>query len=80
MSDVYDSAFSGVGVARSFAESTVFKVLHRRMLGLRLAVSGQFRCKFKLDGNGELMELWHENQSYQKLTDQIIISNRRFVT
>ncbi|XP_019719184.1 thyroglobulin [Hippocampus comes] len=44
LSDVYDSAFSGIGIACSFAESTVFKVLHRRMLGLRLAVSGQFRC------------------------------------
>ncbi|XP_061531344.1 thyroglobulin isoform X2 [Phycodurus eques] len=44
LSDVYDSAFSGVGVARSFAESTVFKVLHRRTLGVRLAVGGRFRC------------------------------------
>ncbi|XP_057690921.1 thyroglobulin [Corythoichthys intestinalis] len=43
-SDVYDSAFSGPGVARSFAESTVFKVLHRRTLGLRLALVGKFRC------------------------------------
>ncbi|XP_077432010.1 thyroglobulin isoform X3 [Vanacampus margaritifer] len=41
-SDVYDSVFSGV--ARSLAESTVFKVLHRRMLGVGLAVSGRFRC------------------------------------
>nr|XP_049585686.1 thyroglobulin isoform X6 [Syngnathus scovelli] len=43
-SDVYDSAFYDVGVARSFAESTVFKVFQRRMLGVHLTVSGQFRC------------------------------------
>ncbi|XP_077384390.1 thyroglobulin isoform X2 [Festucalex cinctus] len=43
-SDAYDSAFSGIGVARSFAESTVFKVLRRRTLGVRLAVGGRFRC------------------------------------
>ncbi|XP_077454645.1 thyroglobulin [Stigmatopora argus] len=43
-SDVYDSAFSGLAVARSFAESTVFRVLSRRTLGLRLAATGKFRC------------------------------------
>ncbi|XP_037130748.1 thyroglobulin isoform X3 [Syngnathus acus] len=43
-SDVYDSAFSDVGVAHSFAESTVFKVFQRRMLGVHLTISGQFRC------------------------------------
>ncbi|XP_061675641.1 thyroglobulin isoform X2 [Syngnathoides biaculeatus] len=44
LSDVYDSAFSGAGVARSLADSTVFKVLRRRTLAVRLAVGGRFRC------------------------------------
>ncbi|XP_061737794.1 thyroglobulin isoform X2 [Nerophis ophidion] len=43
-SEVYDSAFSGPGMARSFSESNVYKVLSRRTLGVLLAVSGRFRC------------------------------------
>nr|XP_057909617.1 thyroglobulin [Doryrhamphus excisus] len=44
LSDVYDSAFSETNSTRSFSESNVYKVLHRRTLGVLLAVNGRFRC------------------------------------
>ncbi|XP_054638043.1 thyroglobulin isoform X2 [Dunckerocampus dactyliophorus] len=44
LSNVYDSAFSGPNLAHSFSESNVYKVLHRRTLGVLLAISGRFRC------------------------------------
>lgn len=51
VSDVYDSGFAARRPARSVAHSTVYRLLQRRMLGVRLALSGHFRCKrtaFKL--------------------------------
>ncbi|XP_023185938.1 thyroglobulin isoform X2 [Xiphophorus maculatus] len=44
MSEVYDSAFSGSRSARSFAQTNIYRVLQRRMLGVRLALTGHFRC------------------------------------
>uniref|UniRef100_A0A3B3U894 Thyroglobulin n=1 Tax=Poecilia latipinna TaxID=48699 RepID=A0A3B3U894_9TELE len=44
MSEVYDSAFSGPRSAHSFAQTNIYRVLQRRMLGVRLALSGHFRC------------------------------------
>ncbi|KAM9852016.1 thyroglobulin [Aulostomus maculatus] len=44
LSDVYDSAFSGLRAGRSFSETNVHRVLQRRMLGVRLALTGHFRC------------------------------------
>lgn len=45
LSDVYDSAFSVGASARSVAQTNIYRVLQRRMLGVRLAVTGHFRCK-----------------------------------
>ncbi|KAM4567999.1 thyroglobulin [Fundulus diaphanus] len=44
LSEVYDSAFSGPGSARSFSQTNIYRVLQRRMLGVRLALTGHFRC------------------------------------
>ncbi|XP_028254712.1 thyroglobulin isoform X2 [Parambassis ranga] len=44
LSEVYDSAFSDLPPGRSFSQTSVYRVLQRRMLGIRLAVSGHFRC------------------------------------
>ncbi|XP_008304814.1 thyroglobulin [Stegastes partitus] len=44
LSEVYDSAFSGLSSGRSFAQTNIYRVLQRRMLGLRLALTGHFRC------------------------------------
>ncbi|XP_034410141.1 thyroglobulin [Cyclopterus lumpus] len=44
LSEVYDSAFSGLRSGRSFSQTAVYRVLERRMLGVQLALSGHFRC------------------------------------
>ncbi|XP_068999898.1 thyroglobulin [Embiotoca jacksoni] len=44
LSEVYDSAFSGLGSGRSFSQTSIYRVLQRRMLGVRLALTGHFRC------------------------------------
>ncbi|KAM9309450.1 thyroglobulin [Pholidichthys leucotaenia] len=44
LSEVYDSAFSGLRSGRSFSQTNVYRVLQRRMLGVRLALTGHFRC------------------------------------
>lgn len=45
LSEVYDSAFSGLRSGHSFSQTNIYRVLQRRMLGVRLAVTGRFRCK-----------------------------------
>ncbi|XP_044062749.1 thyroglobulin isoform X2 [Siniperca chuatsi] len=45
LSEVYDSAFSGLRSGlRSFSQTSIYRVLQRRMLGVRLALAGHFRC------------------------------------
>ncbi|XP_029929060.1 thyroglobulin [Myripristis murdjan] len=44
LSEVYDTAFSGQMTGRSFSQSNVYRVLQRRLLGVRLALTGYFRC------------------------------------
>ncbi|XP_054597222.2 thyroglobulin [Nothobranchius furzeri] len=44
LSEVYDSAFSGLGSGSSFSQSSIYRILQRRMLGVRLATTGAFRC------------------------------------
>lgn len=45
LSGVDDSAFLGLGSVHSFSQTNVYQVLQRRMLGVRLALTGFFRCK-----------------------------------
>ncbi|XP_077950402.1 thyroglobulin isoform X2 [Gasterosteus aculeatus] len=44
LSQVYDSAFSGLRSGRSVSQTNVYRVLQRRMLGVLLALTGHFRC------------------------------------
>uniref|UniRef100_UPI0037E75E30 thyroglobulin n=1 Tax=Semicossyphus pulcher TaxID=241346 RepID=UPI0037E75E30 len=44
LSEVYDSAFSGLRSGRSFSQTNIYRVLQRRMLGVRLALTAHFRC------------------------------------
>lgn len=46
LSEVYDSAFSGLLSGRSFSQTNIYRVLQRRMLGVHLVLTGHFRCKF----------------------------------
>ncbi|KAM9782560.1 thyroglobulin [Neosynchiropus ocellatus] len=45
LSEVYDSAFTGLESGRLFSQSNIYRVLQRRLLGVRLAVTGHFRCE-----------------------------------
>ncbi|KAK5879495.1 hypothetical protein CesoFtcFv8_022604 [Champsocephalus esox] len=42
--EVYDSVFSGRRSGRSFSQSNLYRILQRRLLGVRLALTGHFRC------------------------------------
>ncbi|XP_026227316.1 thyroglobulin isoform X2 [Anabas testudineus] len=44
LSEVYDSAFVGLRSGRSLSQTNIYRVLQRRMLGVRLALTGHFRC------------------------------------
>ncbi|KAK1895743.1 Thyroglobulin [Dissostichus eleginoides] len=44
LTEVYDSVFSGRRSGRSFSQSNVYRILQRRQLGVRLALTGHFRC------------------------------------
>lgn len=41
---MYDSAFVAHPPVRSFAQSNIYRVLQRRMLAVRLLITGRFRC------------------------------------
>ncbi|XP_041941809.1 thyroglobulin [Alosa sapidissima] len=44
LDDVYDTAFSDTGAGRSFGQSNMYRILHRRFLAVQLAMTGRFRC------------------------------------
>lgn len=46
LGEVYDTVFSAPEPARAFAETSVYRILQRRFLGVQLATSGRFRCKW----------------------------------
>ncbi|XP_029283500.1 LOW QUALITY PROTEIN: thyroglobulin [Cottoperca gobio] len=44
LSEVLDPAFSSLQSGRSFSQTNIYRVLQRRILGVRLALTGRFRC------------------------------------
>ncbi|NXX77746.1 THYG protein, partial [Urocolius indicus] len=44
LDEVYDTVFSAEEPARTFTESSMYRILQRRFLGVQLAASGRFRC------------------------------------
>ncbi|KFO85123.1 Thyroglobulin, partial [Buceros rhinoceros silvestris] len=49
LGEVYDTVFSALEPARTFAETSVYRILQRRFLGVQLATSGRFRCPSKCE-------------------------------
>ncbi|NXI36813.1 THYG protein, partial [Galbula dea] len=49
LDEVYDTVFSGLEPARTFTETSMFRILQRRFLGVQLATSGKFRCPSKCE-------------------------------
>ncbi|XP_056331806.1 thyroglobulin [Danio aesculapii] len=44
LDEVYDTAFSDQIAGSTFAQSNMYRILHRRYLAVQLAVNGKFRC------------------------------------
>ncbi|XP_009693931.1 PREDICTED: thyroglobulin, partial [Cariama cristata] len=44
LDEVYDTVFSVLEPARMFTETSIYRILQRRFLGVQLATSGKFRC------------------------------------
>lgn len=63
LSDVYDSAFPTHPSVRSVAHTNVYRVLQRRMLGVRLALTGTFRCK-RLLSAASLVFSWFDTGNW----------------
>lgn len=49
LGEVYDTVFAGLGLASTFAETTLLRILQRRFLAVQLIVAGRFRCKSRAD-------------------------------
>ncbi|OXB74632.1 UNVERIFIED_CONTAM: hypothetical protein H355_010158 [Colinus virginianus] len=45
LDEVYDTVFSVLEPARRFSETSMYRILQRRFLGVQLATSGRFRCE-----------------------------------
>uniref|UniRef100_A0A8C0AVV4 Thyroglobulin n=1 Tax=Buteo japonicus TaxID=224669 RepID=A0A8C0AVV4_9AVES len=49
LDEVYDTVFSTLDPARMFTETSIYRILQRRFLGVQLATSGKFRCPSKCE-------------------------------
>ncbi|KAM9235195.1 thyroglobulin [Leptosomus discolor] len=49
LDEVYDTVFSALEPARTFTETSIYRILQRRFLGVQLATSGKFRCPTKCE-------------------------------
>ncbi|NXJ93609.1 THYG protein, partial [Corythaixoides concolor] len=56
LDEVYDTVFSALEPARTFTETSIYRILQRRFLGVQLATSGKFRCN-ALASKAELLDL-----------------------
>ncbi|KAM7075694.1 thyroglobulin [Molossus nigricans] len=49
LDEIYDTVFAGLDRAPTFAETALYRILQRRFLAVRLALSGRFRCPTKCE-------------------------------
>ncbi|XP_077209029.1 thyroglobulin [Paroedura picta] len=49
LDDVYDTVFASMEPAQTFRETSMYRILQRRFLAVRLATSGKFRCPSKCE-------------------------------
>ncbi|XP_067387679.1 thyroglobulin [Emydura macquarii macquarii] len=49
LEEVYDTVFTAVEPAHTFTETSIYRILQRRFLGVQLATSGRFRCPSKCE-------------------------------
>ncbi|XP_026534330.1 thyroglobulin, partial [Notechis scutatus] len=49
LENVYDTVFASLEPVPTFAESSMYRILQRRFLGVQLATTGRFRCPSKCE-------------------------------
>ncbi|XP_074919354.1 thyroglobulin isoform X1 [Chelonoidis abingdonii] len=49
LEEVYDTVFTALQPAHTFTETSIYRILQRRFLGVQLATSGRFRCPSKCE-------------------------------
>ncbi|XP_058132055.1 thyroglobulin [Dasypus novemcinctus] len=49
LDEIYDTIFAGLDLASTFTEATLYRILQRRFLAVRLVLSGRFRCPTKCE-------------------------------
>ncbi|XP_025021113.1 thyroglobulin, partial [Python bivittatus] len=49
LENVYDTVFASLEPVPTFAESSMYRILQRRFLGIQLATTGRFRCPSKCE-------------------------------
>ncbi|XP_015271152.1 PREDICTED: thyroglobulin, partial [Gekko japonicus] len=49
LDNIYDAIFASTEPAQTFSETSMFRILQRRFLGVRLMTSGRFRCPSKCE-------------------------------
>ncbi|XP_066120712.1 thyroglobulin [Saccopteryx bilineata] len=49
LDEIYDTIFAGLGLASTFAETTLYRILQRRFLAIQMVLSGRFRCPTKCE-------------------------------
>uniref|UniRef100_A0ACB8FDY1 Uncharacterized protein n=1 Tax=Sphaerodactylus townsendi TaxID=933632 RepID=A0ACB8FDY1_9SAUR len=46
---IYDTVFASMELTQTFSETSMYRILQRRFLGVRLVTSGKFRCPSKCE-------------------------------
>nr|XP_056710635.1 thyroglobulin [Euleptes europaea] len=65
---VYDTVFASMEPAQTFSETSMYRILQRRFLGVRLVTSGRFRCPSKCET--EMFSAIRFQHMYKPLCDE----------
>uniref|UniRef100_A0ABM5GDE2 Thyroglobulin n=1 Tax=Pogona vitticeps TaxID=103695 RepID=A0ABM5GDE2_9SAUR len=68
LDNVYDTVFASLDPVRTFTETSMYRILQRRFLGVHLAMSGRFRCPSKCETERSVAIRFEQN--YQPLCDE----------
>ncbi|XP_054841882.1 thyroglobulin [Eublepharis macularius] len=68
LDNVYDTVLASMEPAQTFHETSMYRILQRRFLGVRLATSGRFRCPSKCET--ERFSAVRFQQSYRPSCDE----------
>ncbi|XP_062836087.1 thyroglobulin [Anolis carolinensis] len=67
LENVYDTVFASLEQVPTFSETTMYRILQRRFLGVQLATTGRFRCPTKCEK--ERFTAIHFEENYRPLCD-----------